>query len=98
MKPPTWLSVCVVAGGLAVGPVRAQSVALPQGPCAAPAAPGTTAGTTAEPATDTPTLRAALDAAWQRSVAARETDGQRRRAVAERATTANFRPLHRRWN
>ena len=90
MKPPTWLSVCVVAGGLAVGPVRAQSVALPQGPCAAPAAPGTTAGTTAEPATDTPTLRAALDAAWQRSVAARETDGQRRRAVAERATTANF--------
>lgn len=33
-------------------------------------------------------LRTALEAAWQRSVAARETAGQRERAVAERAISA----------
>jgi outer membrane protein TolC len=35
-------------------------------------------------------LRAALDAAWQRAVAARESDGQRRRAEADRAVAASF--------
>jgi cobalt-zinc-cadmium efflux system outer membrane protein len=34
------------------------------------------------------TLQAALQAAWERSVVARETSGQRARAVAERAVTA----------
>ena len=36
------------------------------------------------------TLRAALDAAWQRAVAARESDGQRRRAEADRATVGSL--------
>jgi outer membrane protein TolC len=36
------------------------------------------------------TLRAALDAAWQRAVTARESDGQRRRADADRAVAGSF--------
>ncbi|GCL64734.1 TolC family protein [Pseudaquabacterium pictum] len=36
------------------------------------------------------TLRAALDAAWQRAVAARETEGQRRRAEADRAVASSL--------
>jgi outer membrane protein, heavy metal efflux system len=36
------------------------------------------------------TLRVALDAAWQRAVAARETEGQRRRADADRAVAASL--------
>ena len=83
MKPLPWLSACVIAGSLAGGPVRAQPAAPPQGPQAALAS---TAGMSA----GSITLRAALDAAWQRSVSARETDGQRRRADADRATAGSF--------
>jgi outer membrane protein TolC len=36
------------------------------------------------------TLRAALDAAWQRAVAARETEGQRRRAEADRTVASSL--------
>jgi len=36
------------------------------------------------------TLRAALDAAWQRAVAARESDGQRRRAEADRRAASSL--------
>jgi outer membrane protein, heavy metal efflux system len=36
------------------------------------------------------TLRAALDAAWQRAVAARETEGQRSRAEADRAVASSL--------
>jgi outer membrane protein TolC len=36
------------------------------------------------------TLRAALDAAWKRAVAARETEGQRRRAEADRAVASSL--------
>jgi len=36
------------------------------------------------------TLRAALDAAWQRAVAARETEGQRRRAEADSAVASSL--------
>ena len=83
MKPLPWLSACVIAGSLAGGPVRAQPAASPQPPRAVAAYPrGEPVGTVS--------LRAALDAAWQRAVAARESDGQRRRAEAERAATANF--------
>jgi outer membrane protein TolC len=57
-------------------PARSQPAASP------PAAP-----TAASQATSvTVTLREALDAAWQRAVSARESDGQRRRAEAERRT------------
>jgi cobalt-zinc-cadmium efflux system outer membrane protein len=83
VKSSLWLSACVIAGSLAGGLVRAQPAATPQGPSAAlPTASG--------PATGTVTLRVALDAAWQRAVAARESDGQRRRAEAERAATGSF--------
>ena len=83
MKPLPWLSVCVIAGSLAGGPVRAQPAISPQPPRAAAAyPPGEPAGTVS--------LRVALDAAWQRAVVARESDGQRRRAEADRAATANF--------
>jgi len=78
VKPLPWLSACVIAGSLAGGPVRAQPAAFPQGHQAVPLATGTA------------TLRAALDAAWQRSVSAREAGGQRRRAEADRATASNF--------
>jgi outer membrane protein TolC len=36
------------------------------------------------------TLRAALDSAWQRAVAARETEGQRRRAEADRTVASSL--------
>ncbi|EHR70989.1 outer membrane protein [Burkholderiales bacterium JOSHI_001] len=42
------------------------------------------------PSAGTVTLRAALEAAWQRAVAARETDGQRRRAEADRAVASSL--------
>ncbi|MDH4391418.1 MAG: TolC family protein [Aquabacterium sp.] len=48
----------------------------------APSATGTSSGTV--------TLRAALDAAWQRSVTARESAGMRRRADADRAGIERF--------
>ena len=83
MKRLPWLSACVIAGSLAGGPVRAQPAASPQPPRAATGYPlGEPAGTVS--------LRDALDAAWQRAVAARESDGQRRRSEADRAVAANF--------
>ena len=78
-----WLSACVIAGSLAGGPIRAQPAASPEA-SQAPLRPSS------GPATDTVTLRAALDAAWQRAVAARESDGQRRRAEADRAAAGSF--------
>ena len=82
MKHLPWLSACVIAGGLAGELVCAQPATSPQGPQAAPPASG--------PATGIATLRAALDRAWQRSVSARETDGQRHRAQADRATAGSL--------
>ena len=79
MKSLPWLLAGVTAASLAGGPVWGQPVAAPQ---AAASVLGTAAGAV--------TLRAALDAAWQRSVAARESDGQRRRAAADRAATGHF--------
>ena len=83
MKSLYWLPACAIAGSLAGGPVWAQPAASPQGPLAALVpAPGLTA--------DSVTLRAALDAAWHRAVAARESEGQRRRAEADRAVAGSF--------
>lgn len=83
MKPFPWLAACVIAGGLAGGPVLAQPAASPEGPQAAlPSASGLAAASVS--------LRTALDAAWQRAVAARESNGQRRRAEADRAAAARF--------
>ncbi len=83
VKPTTWLSACVIVGSLAGGPVRAQPAASAQGPQAA-------APTSSGPAAGSITLGAALDAAWQRAVAARESEGQRRRADADRAAAGAF--------
>lgn len=87
MKPSIWLSACAFAGSVAVGPVWAQSAAsaavFPAAPPAAvPAAVGSSAGGIS--------LRAAFDVAWQRAVTARESDGQRRRADADRAAAGSF--------
>jgi outer membrane protein, heavy metal efflux system len=82
VQPLHWLSACVIAGSLAAGPVWAQPATSPQGPQAVPPASG--------PASGISTLRYALDVAWQRSVSAREADGQRRRAQADRATAGSF--------
>lgn len=83
MKNLPWLSACAIAGSMAGGPVWAQPAASPQGPQATlPASP--------VPATDSVTLRAALDAAWQRAVAARDSEGQRRRADADRAAAGSL--------
>jgi outer membrane protein TolC len=80
VKPHHWLSACAIAGSLAGGPGWAQPAASPQIP--RPAVPEPTAGGVG--------LRAASDAAWQRTVAARESDGQRRRAEADRAAVGRF--------
>jgi len=83
VKSSLWLSACVIAGSLAGGLVRAQPAEIPRGASAAlPSASG--------PAASTVSLRTALDAAWQRAVAARESDGQRRRAEADRASAGSF--------
>lgn len=80
MKHHYWLSACAIAGSLAGGPGWAQPAASPQIP--RPAVPEPTAGSVS--------LRAAFDAAWQRTVAARESDGQRHRAEADRAAVGRF--------
>ena len=87
MKPLHWLSACAIAGSLAGGSVWAQPAASPEGPRVALPALSDPASA---PATGSVTLRAALDAAWQRGVAARESEGQRRRAEADRTTAGSF--------
>ena len=76
--PSPWLSACVIASGLAGGPAQAQPAAPPGGPSAALASPGSV------------TLRTALDAAWLRAVAARDSTGQRRRAEADRTAAGSL--------
>ena len=83
MRLSVWLSAGVVAGSLAGAPVWAQPATSPGGPPAAPPSPAY------EPAGSI-TLRAAVDAAWQRAVAARESQGQRRRAEADRTAAGSF--------
>jgi cobalt-zinc-cadmium efflux system outer membrane protein len=79
MSPPR-LVACVLAGALAGVPAWAQSAASSS---AAPRA-------SADAAPTLVSLRLALDAAWQRAVSAREAQGQRRRADAERIAAARL--------
>lgn len=83
MKPLPLLSACVIASSLASAPVRAQ-------PSASPSSPQAVLSAVPIQAVGTVTLRAALDSAWQRAVTARESDGQRRRADADRAVAGSF--------
>ena len=83
MKLTPWLSACAIAGAFAGCSTWAQPAASPQDPQAAP--PSWSA-----PATGSFTLAAALDAAWQRAVAARESEGQRRRTDADRTAAGSF--------
>ncbi|MFZ5521272.1 MAG: TolC family protein [Pseudomonadota bacterium] len=70
----------MIAGSLAGGPAWAQPAAFP--PASPASAPIPTAGTVS--------LRAALEAAWQRAVVAREREGQRRRAEVDRAVASSL--------
>lgn len=74
MKTYIWLCVCAAVSGLASGPTRSEPISLTSPSAVPPAA--------------SITLATALDAAWQRALAARENDGLRRRAEAERAVAA----------
>ena len=87
VKPLPWLSACATACSLAGGLVWAQPAASPGGPRAALPTLSDPASATA---TGSVTLRTALDAAWQRAVAARDSEGQRRRAEADRAAVGSF--------
>lgn len=82
MKKLPRLSACAIAGGLAFGPATAQTTPSQD----RPPATGAAASTAAAPVS----LAAALDAAWQRAVAARESEGQRRRADAERSAAGSL--------
>ena len=76
------LAACAIAGGLVLGPATAQTTPTTHRP------PAT--GPTAAAATAPVGLAAALDAAWQRAVAARESEGQRRRADADRSAAGSL--------
>ena len=91
MKSLCIVAACALAGSLASGSVLAQPGASPQAnqpPFSVVVAQ--IVGTAA--ATDIPavSLRIALDAAWQRAVAARESEGQRRRVEADRTAAASL--------
>lgn len=83
MKTLPLLSACVIAGSLVGASARAQ-------PAASPSSPQAVLSTAPIQAVGTVTLRAALDSAWQRAVTARESDGQRRRADADRAVAGSL--------
>lgn len=76
MRTIFWWVACSFAGGLAGMPAHARSGAPPEPP--AVSAPAT--------APNAVSLRVALDAAWQRAIAARQTQARRAEAEAERAT------------
>lgn len=76
------LAACAIAGGLWLGPATAQTPPTSDQPPAP--------GPTAPAATVTVSLAAALDAAWQRAVAARESEGERRRAHADRSAAGSL--------
>lgn len=78
MNPFPRLAACALAGSLAGAPAWAQPAA----------SPPSTAAATPDAAAAPVSLRVALDAAWQRAVAAREADGQRRRADADRVAAS----------
>lgn len=92
MKSHLWLSACVVAGSLAAPPAVAQPAAPPSPTQTAPSQPATPlpATSTADAIPRGTTLAAALDAAWQRAVEARQSASQRQRADAERNAADSF--------
>ena len=89
MKSLCIVAACALAGVLASGYGWAQPGASPQvTPLPSSAATALVAGTAT--AISAVTLRAALDAAWQRAVAARESEGQRLRIEADRTAAASL--------
>ncbi len=90
MNPQTWLLACFIAGCLAGVPVRAQSTDSPQASAGTSTPQSRAAVSSPVFLSATVPLRAALDAAWERAVAQRESEGQRRRAEAERAVAGGF--------
>jgi outer membrane protein, heavy metal efflux system len=85
LKSLPWLSACVLAGSLAGGPSQAQQPGLSQNAPAALHADAIPSGVASRV-----TLRAAFDAAWARAVAARQAEGQRRLAEADRAVAGSL--------
>lgn len=84
MELQHWLSACAIAGSVAGAPVWAQPATSLVDLQSAPASsPRLGAGVT---------LRAAVDAAWERAVAARESAGERRRAEADRTVSGSYWP------
>ena len=89
MKSLCIVAACALAGVLASGYGWAQPGASPQvTPLPSSAATALVAGTAT--AISAVTLRTALDAAWQRAVAARESEGQRLRIEADRTAAASL--------
>lgn len=89
MKSLCIVAARVLAGVLASGYGWAQPGASPQvTPLPSSAATALVAGTAT--AISAVTLRTALDAAWQRAVAARESEGQRLRIEADRTAAASL--------
>ena len=85
------VAACALAGSLASGCVWAQSGMSPQATQPpSPAAIVPVTGTAPAIVISAVTLRTALDAAWQRAVAARESEGQRRRAEVDRTAAASL--------
>jgi outer membrane protein TolC len=75
------LAVCLAAGGLVGSLAWAQ-------PASPPAAASSALGLQADPGA--PSLRTSLDAAWTRALGATQSEGQRRRAEAERAVAGSL--------
>lgn len=91
MKFLCLVAACTLAGSAVSGRVWAQSGASPQAnqpPSSVAAAP--VVGTAAATGIPAVSLRTALDAAWLRAVAARESEGQRRRIEADRTAAASL--------
>jgi outer membrane protein, heavy metal efflux system len=84
MRMKIRLSVCFIAGGLFAGFANAQPT-IPAGNTAV-----SPALRTADPAAVGIALSAALESAWQRAAAARESEGQRRRADADSVVAASL--------
>lgn len=81
MKLPSWFAPCALAACVLGPPAAAQSPLTPAAPAAAPAPPQASAAVP---------LAAAVEAAWQRAVVAREAQGQRQRAEADRSAASSL--------
>lgn len=77
MKTFPWLTACMVASGVMIWSVQAQPALSAEPAPTVRAAPATS-------------LAAAVEAAWQRAVLAREIEGQRERAEAARPSATSW--------